>query len=185
MISKQKEIFNELADEKLDKITELDKKVNRDDLIYEYKGNTADVNFDQFDNALDLIHKIKNGRITITNAKNDQKDFKSSLGKIKKGNKKSRDQKNVIYNVDMLYKARKEAIKFFDGYSSMISEAKLKATKGTRLTILTSKRLFQRLPIALAQVKPGNNSETLLNEIRKIVYSLYQSKKSLKKYITT
>ena len=36
--------------------------------------------------------------------------------------------------------------------------------------------MLQRLPIALAQVKEGNNSESLLNEIRQIVYSLYQSK---------
>ena len=43
--------------------------------------------------------------------------------------------------------------------------------------------MLQRLPIALAQVKAGNNSENLLNEIRQIVYFLYQSKKSLKKYI--
>ena len=41
--------------------------------------------------------------------------------------------------------------------------------------------MLQRLPIALAQVKAGNNSESLLNEIRKIVYSLYQSKKITKK----
>ena len=44
-ISKQKEIFNELVDERLEKITDLDKKVNSDDLIYRYKGNIADVNF--------------------------------------------------------------------------------------------------------------------------------------------
>ena len=41
--------------------------------------------------------------------------------------------------------------------------------------------MLQRLPIALAQVKVGNNSESLLNEIRKIVYSLYQLKKIAKK----
>ena len=39
----------------------------------------------------------------------------------------------------------------------------------------------QRLPITLAQVKAGNNSESLLNEIREIVYSLYQSKEITKK----
>ena len=44
---------------------------------------------------------------------------------------------------------------------------------------------LQRLSIALAQVKAANNSESLLNEIRQIVYSLYQSEKMLKKYITT
>ena len=105
----------------------------------------------------------------------------SSLGKIKKGGKKSKEQKNVIYNVDMLYKARKEAIKFFDNYSSMVSEPKPKATKGTGLKILTPKKMFQRLPIALAQVKAGINSENLLNEIRQTVYSLYQSKAITKK----
>ena len=40
--------------------------------------------------------------------------------------------------------------------------------------------MLQRLPIALAQVKAGNNSESLLNEIRQIVYSLYQSKEITK-----
>ena len=62
----------------------------------------------------------------------------------------------------------------------MISEAKTKATKGTGIKILTPKQMLQRLPIALAQVKAGNNSESL-NEIRQIVYSLYQSKQITKK----
>ena len=41
--------------------------------------------------------------------------------------------------------------------------------------------MLQRLLIALAQVKAGNNSESLLNEIRQIVYSLYQSKQMTEK----
>ena len=41
--------------------------------------------------------------------------------------------------------------------------------------------MLQRLPIALAQVKAGNNSEIFLNEIRQIVYTLYQSKQITKK----
>ena len=53
--------------------------------------------------------------------------------------------------------------------------------KGTRLKILSPKQMLQRLPIALAQVKAGNNSENLLNEIRQIAYSLYQSKEITKK----
>ena len=70
-------------------------------------------------------------------------------------------------------------------YSSMILEAKKKAaeeqTEETALKILSPKQMLQRLPIALAQVKAGNNSESLLNEIRQIVYSLYQSKQITKK----
>ena len=85
----------------------------------------------------------------------------------------------------MLYEARNKAVKFYDDYSSIMSEAKYKAkkddTKGKGLKILTPKQMLQQLPIALAQVKAGNNSKNLLNEISQIVYSLYQSKKKTKK----
>ena len=82
-----------------------------------------------------------------------------------------------MYNIEMLYKARNDAIKFYDDYSLMMSEAKTKAkwndtTKGTGLKIFTQKQMLQRLPIALAQVEAGNNSENLFNEIRQIIYSL-------------
>ena len=76
-ISKQKGIFNELADEVREKITDLDKKKNNsNDLIYRYKGNTADVKFDKFDNALNIIKKTQNGEISLANVKNNQTNFK-------------------------------------------------------------------------------------------------------------
>ena len=83
-----------------------------------------------------------------------------------------------MYNIEKLYKVRSKVIKFYDDYFLMMSEAKTKATKGTGLKILTPKQMLQRLPIALAL---SNNSESLLKEIRKIVYSLYQSKQITKK----
>ena len=52
---------------------------------------------------------------------------------------------------------------------------------GKGLKILIPKQMLQRLPIDFAQVKAGNNSESLLNEIRRIVYSLYQSKQITRK----
>ena len=57
MISKQKEIFNELVDQRIKVITNSDKKVNSDDLIYRYKGNTSDTKFNEFDNAFSLLDK--------------------------------------------------------------------------------------------------------------------------------
>ena len=56
----------------------------------------------------------------------------------------------------------------------MLNKMKLRENK-------SPKQMLQRLPIALAQVKAGNNSESLLNEISQIVYSLHQSKKIIKK----
>ena len=59
--------------------------------------------------------------------------------------------------------------------------SKQNKTEGQGLKILTLKQILQRLPISLAKVKAGNNLESLLNEIRQIVYSLYQSKQITKK----
>ena len=61
----------------------------------------------------------------------------------------------------MICKSRSKAIKFYDDYSLIMSEAKVKATKGTGLKILTPKQMLQRLQIDLAQVKAGTNSESL------------------------
>ena len=59
-----------------------------------------------------------------------------------------------------------------------------KQQKGKGIKILTTKQMLQRLPIALAQVKAGNTTENLLNEIRQIIHSLYGEKEITKKYIT-
>ena len=113
---------------------------------------------------------IRNGN--VKNKSNQFKSnqinrFKSNLSEVKKAHKnRTKEQEDTLYNIEMFYKARNEAIKFHGDYSSTMSETKLKATKGTGLKILISKQMLQRLPIALAQVKAGNSSEGLLNEIR-------------------
>ena len=58
-------------DERLEKIIDLDKKVNSDNLICRCKGNTPDINFDEFDNALALIDKIRDVKINLTHVKNN------------------------------------------------------------------------------------------------------------------
>ena len=52
--------------------------------------------------------------------------------------------------------------------------------QGSDLKILTPNQMLSRLPISLAQLKAGNNSEKLKNEIRQLLYSLYRSKKLTK-----
>ena len=81
----------------------------------------------------------------------------------------------------MLYKSRQAVIKLFNDYFSIASEAKHKVKQGKGLKMLTPKQMLQSLLIALAQVKAGYTSENLLNEIRQIIYSLYQGKEVTKK----
>ena len=62
----------------------------------------------------------QDGKIDLFDVKNNQEKLKSYLGEIKKGNKKQiKSAKNTLYNIEMLYKTRNEAIKFYDEYSSM------------------------------------------------------------------
>ena len=65
----------------------------------------------------------------------------------------------------------------------MVSVAGYEAKKRPVLKISTPKQILPRLPIALAQVKAGNNSDNLLKEIRQIFYFLYQPKEITKKTI--
>ena len=60
------------------------------------------------------------------------------------------------------------------------SAAQGKEQKAKGLKILTPNQMLSRLPISLAQLKAGNNSEKLKNEFRQLLYSLYQSKKLTK-----
>ena len=108
------------------------------------------------------------------------------LKEIRRGSKNPETQSNTIKNVKNLYNSRQKIVDLLNDNSRIRSEPIYKAkqneankkTTGTGLQILKPKQMFQRLPIALAQIKAGDNSEYLLNEIRQIAYSLYQSKKN-------
>ena len=114
----------------------------------------------------------------------NKKKKRNKLNEVKIG-KKIEKKKEVINNLNTFYNSREEVIKLFRDLTEMLSDSnddvRQNKTEGTGLKILTPKQMLQRLPIALAQVKASNNSENLLNEIRQIVYSLYQPKHITKK----
>ena len=73
---------------------------------------------------------------------------------------------------------RQEVVKMFNDYARNMSRNIYNSKQeGTGLKILTPKQMLLRFPIAHAQIKAGNNSQSL----RQIVYSLYQSKEITKK----
>ena len=80
--------------------------------------------------------------------------------------------------------AREEVTKFLKDYSAMRNIGRYDTTREKRLEIFTAKQLLQRLPISFARENVGNTSENLLNEIRQIIYYLYQAKEIAKKSIT-
>ena len=126
--------------------------------------------------------------ITMKETDEYQADLLTEIMNFRKNTKprsqeKKREKEVVLQN---LYKFFEDREKILDAFESKMFSIKSKGSDIlnpdlSKLKILSPKQMPKRLPIALAQVKAGNNSESLLNEIRQIVYSLYQSKQITKK----
>ena len=166
LLSKEREIFKNIYNERLKK--KLNKKNDYNNLKYSVMSTGEEFEFDKSEDPLVFLNDIKKGKISLDEAKSLQQDCEKYLKEIRNGNKNS--EKKTLANINILFNARNNAIKFIEDYGSMILEAKrLTKQEGKGVKILTPKQILQRLPIALAQVKTGNNSESLLNEIRQIV----------------
>ena len=97
---------------------------------------------------------------------------------------KKQVKKDILKNLYVLFESRERVL---DAFESKIFPIKNEGTgfsdkvsKHSKLKILTPKQILQRLTIAFPQVKAGNTSESLLNKIRQIIYSLYQAKEITK-----
>ena len=96
---------------------------------------------------------------------------------------KKREKEIVLENLYKFWKGRENVLNAFESkiFLTKPKGAGILNPDNSKLKILTHKEMLQRLPIALEQVETGNNSESLLNEIRQIICSLYQSKQITKK----
>ena len=151
----------------------MNNKIDYNNLNYFVVGTGDDYNFNNLDDPVTHLNNIKKGKRSMKKAIEQQYNFRKYLNTIGIGNKND-NQKRTLANINMFYNARDNAIQFIEDYGSMILEAKriaIEEQAGEGLKILTPNQMLKRLPIALAQVKAGNNSESLLNEIRQIVYS--------------
>ena len=186
LLSKEREIFKDISNKKLNKIEEMNNKIDYDDLDYVILSKDMEYIFSIEKDPISLLKAIKDGEISLKEARDRQRNYLQYLNIIRKGHKNS-VQKRTLSNIENHFNAREKAIKFIEDYGSKVLEARRLAKeqegKGANemLKILTPNQMLKRLPIALAQVKAGNNSESLLNEIRQIVYSLYRSKEITKK----
>ena len=111
---------------------------------------------------------------------------------------KKQKKKYILKSLYALFDGRERVLDAFEskifpitkegtGFSDLACAAKVsdrkqdKVSDHSNLKILSPKQMFQRLLIALVQVKAGNTCEKLRTEIRKVIYSLYQAKEITKK----
>ena len=186
LLSKEREIFKDISNKKLNKIEEINNKIDYEDLDNVNLSKYMEYNFSIEKDPISLLKAIKDSKITLKEARDRQRNYEHYVNIIRKRYKNS-VQKKTLSNIENHFNARENAIKFIEDFGSMVLEARRLAReqegKGANemLKILTPNKMLKRLPVALAQVKAGNNSESLLNEIRQIVYSLYRSKEITKK----
>ena len=111
--------------------------------------------------------------------RNDESDEKNK-DLVESINKKLTKMKNIVKNVPKDKVSRVEENEKIIDIVERILELNSEKQLGLGLKILTPNQMLSRLPITLAQLKAGNNSEKLKNEIRQLLYSLYRSKKLTK-----
>ena len=176
------EIINEIK-----RIEEIEKKVDRNKMFY--KGNNKTYDFRNFKTIRTFGNEIRNNVITLDTENIEQTNLLSYVYDFsKKPRPRNPAQKqlkvDIVDSVTSLFQGREMVINAFKSGIFQVSKESQEdeeSQEGKGLKILTPNQMLKRLPIALAQVKAGNNSESLLNEIRQIVCSLYRSKEIIKK----
>ena len=174
------EIINEIK-----RIEEIEKNVDRNRMVYKVTNETYD--FRNFKTICAFGNEIRNNIISLDTANLEQANLLSYINdyirKTKPRNPEKRKlRSDVLDSVSSLVQGREVVLKAFQStIFHKLEESQKGEGVNERLKILTPNQMLKRLPIALAQVKAGNNSESLLNEIRQIVYSLYRSKEITKK----
>ena len=179
-ISKER-LNTEIANEIEKAEEEEERKTDRSKMVYEGSNKTYD--FRKFKTIRVFGNEVRNNIINMSMANDEQnqlskhiREFKSKTRPQNCESKKAKE--DILNSAKALLEGREMVFKAFESGIFLKTE---ELKKGTRLKVLTPKQMLQRLPIALAQIKADNNSERLLNEIRQIVYSLYQSKEISKK----
>ena len=123
LLSKEREIFKDIYNKRLDKIEKMNNEIDYDDLDYVVLSSEMEYKFSVEKDPVSLLKAIKKGEMSLEEAKNKQKDYLKYLNIIRKGNKNPR-QKKTLSNIENYFNARNSAIKFIEDYGSMILEAK-------------------------------------------------------------
>ena len=180
------EIINEIK-----RIEEIEKNVDRNRMVY--KGTNKTYDFRNFKTIRAFGNEIRNNVISLDTANIEQANLLSSISDFMKTKPRDPEKRklrsDVLDSVSSLVKGREAVLTAF---KSGIFQVFKESQKGEGvnemsklLKILTPNQMLKRLPIALAQIKGGNNSESLLNEITQLFILCIDQKKLLKKHTIT
>ena len=155
-------LINDEAEKEIDKVKEIENSIDRKKLIY--KSNKYTYDFRKFLTIRTFNEDIYKGEITFEEADEDLSELLNSIRDFKnktrlQNNTKKQEKEVALENLYNFFEGREKVL---NGFKSKIFLTKSKGsgilnTDHSKLKILTLKQMLQRLPIALAQVKAGNN----------------------------
>ena len=93
--SKEQEIFRNIYNKRLDKIRELTKKIDGNNLISTTLSTGDTIDFSRKNDPLTLLKKVRDGKITLERAKELQEYLNSNIKKLRKGNKNQEQKKHL------------------------------------------------------------------------------------------
>ena len=120
---KETEIFKDIYNKRLDRIEELNNKIDYNNLKYPIYAIKSLLDFSELTDPLTFLDKIKKDELKLETVKDYQKNLFEDIKYIRKGNKND-EQKKILANLNMFYNGRNSVIKFVEGYGSMVLEAK-------------------------------------------------------------
>ena len=170
--------------EEINRILKVEENVDREKLVYDSGKYTYD--FRMFNTIRIFVEDLYEGKITLEEADEDQSDLTDMINEFTKETRrrnsgKKQEKKTVTKSLHNFLNAREMVLNGFKSKLFLTKSIGSDLADHSKFKILTPKQMLQPLPIALAKVKTGNNSENVLNEIRQIIYSLYQAKETTKK----
>ena len=193
-----KDYLNEEASYELNKIVEMENKLDRKYSIYKTGNKKKDktYNFQRFKTRRSLFITMMYHCIWTTNKIKRWCWYFSTIYKTKRISWKIKKEL-TLKNAIILLNGRQKFLNVFESGIFQIRKQEkgltsisdcvarvAEVSNNKQPKILNPAQMLQRLPIALAQVKAGNTSSNLLNEIRQIRYYFYRAKEITKKYTT-
>ena len=166
-------------------ITDEEKQEEQKPIKYDYKTLIKQITDEEKDINDEIFKKyfkvrMPSDMLVFLNNKNNDTEMKDQL--VNLTNSGLKDLKGEIKKMSKAEIENEKPDKIVNIVEKIL-EFNEQNQQGQGIKILTPNQMLNRLPIALAQLKAGNNSNKLKNEIRQLLYSLYRSKNMLKKSI--
>ena len=138
-------------------------------------GDKGDKNKFDTENITKSLKKLRNKFINFDEFNEEYNKFTHNVTELKKYKYETKKRFSINQKkLERYYRDLKNIVDLYNIYN--LKSDSDTSIEGKGLKILTNKQMLNRLPILLAQIEAGNNSKSLKNEIRQILYSLYRSK---------